>query len=181
MALFRSTGQEFSDGAKQSFRKRKLNRRLKLACCEVKSTQDTKTPEPTGSCAPEEERRLAKDPEWIRAYNAEIQKLVQACSVLKLEPSALANDRKSWYIPHYMVTHNGKNHIAFNCSYHFRGLNLNESPMPGPSRGPSLLGSAAMFQRASRCNQQRHRRDVSSGPPPSYSKTSPCYGLCGVT
>lgn len=167
MALFRSTGQEFSDGAKQSFRKRKLNRCLKLACCEVKSTQDTKTPEPTGSCAPEEERRLAKDPEWIRAYNAEIQKLVQACSVLKLEPSALTNDRKSWYIPHYMVTHNGKNHIAFNCSYHFRGLNLNESPMPGPSRGPSLLGSAAMFQRASRCNQQRHRRDVSSGPPPT--------------
>lgn len=113
------------------------------------------------------ERRLAKDPEWIRAYNTEIQKLVQACSVLKLEPSALTNDRKSWYIPHYMVSHNGKNHIAFNCSYHFRGLNLNESPLSGPSRGPSLLGSAAMFQRASRCNQQRHRRDVSSGPPPT--------------
>lgn len=145
----------------------------------MKSTQDTKTPEPTGSCAPEEQRRLAKDPEWIRAYNAEIQKLVQACSVLKLEPSALTNDRKSWYIPHYMVSHNGKNHIAFNCSYHFRGLNLN---VPHAWTAPrSFTPWECCYVSESIPLQSAETSKGCFIRSASYLKTSPCCGLCGVT
>lgn len=37
-----------------------------------------------------------------------------------------------------MVRHNGKKSIVFNCSYQFKGLNLNESLLPGPTLGASL-------------------------------------------
>lgn len=66
------------------------------------------------------ERQLAKDPEWIRAYNVEIQKLVQVGSVLKLESNALTNEK-------------------------FKGQNLHESLLPRPSLGPSLLGVLLRF------------------------------------
>lgn len=92
------------------------------------------------------ERRLAKDPEKVTAYKAEIKKLIDAGSVLKLQPSELTQDGESWYIPHHMVSHNGKNRIVFNCSYQFKGLNLNEALLPGPTLSASLLGVLLRFR-----------------------------------
>lgn len=54
------------------------------------------------------ERRLGKDPERPMAYKAEIKKLINAGSVLKLQPSELTQEGESWYIPPHMVSHNGK-------------------------------------------------------------------------
>nr|XP_055076729.1 uncharacterized protein LOC129455971 [Misgurnus anguillicaudatus] len=92
------------------------------------------------------ERSLSKDPERAKAYNAEIQKLVQAGTVKKLSPQVVTQPGESWYIPHHMVTHNNKNRIVFNCSYRYRGLNLNEWLLPGPTLGPSLLGVLLRFR-----------------------------------
>ncbi|XP_057695896.1 uncharacterized protein LOC130918045 [Corythoichthys intestinalis] len=92
------------------------------------------------------ERRLAKDPEFARAYSAEIQKLVDAGSVSKLRPDQVNQGGEEWYIPHHMVSHHGKNRIVYNCSYRFRGQSLNDSLLPGPTLGPSLLGVLLRFR-----------------------------------
>ena len=39
-----------------------------------------------------------------------------------------------------MVSHNGKNRIVFRCSFMYKGDNLNELLLPGPSLSSSLLG-----------------------------------------
>ena len=84
--------------------------------------------------------RSSKDPERATAYCEEIQKLIQAGSVARFNPDERDDDTKSWFIPHHMVHHNGKNRIVFNCSHQYQGLNLNESLLPGPTLGASLLG-----------------------------------------
>lgn len=43
------------------------------------------------------------------------------------------------------VSHNGKNPIMFNCFYQYRGRSLNESLLPGPTLGASLLGVLLRF------------------------------------
>ncbi|KAJ8412239.1 hypothetical protein AAFF_G00145060 [Aldrovandia affinis] len=90
-------------------------------------------------------RWLAKDPERATAYSTEIQKLIQTCSACKLSFSALNHEGELWYIPHHMVSHNGKNHLVFNFSFQFQGLSLKESLLPGPT-----LGSPAGLERLGR-------------------------------
>ncbi|KAJ8009554.1 hypothetical protein DPEC_G00090090 [Dallia pectoralis] len=91
------------------------------------------------------ERRLAKDPEKAAAYRIEMEKLAQAGSIKKLGPDTPTQESESWYIPHHMVSHNGKNRIVFNCSYQFNNQNLNDSLLPGPPLGASLLGVLLRF------------------------------------
>lgn len=95
------------------------------------------------------ERRLLKDPEKAAAYCAEIKKLDVAGSVAKLSTPGIVEGGESWFIPHHMVQHNQKNCIVFNCSYEYRGLNLNNSLLPGPTLGPSLLGVLLHFRQHS--------------------------------
>lgn len=45
-----------------------------------------------------------------------------------------------------MVQHNGKNRVVFNCSFRYKGLNLNESLLPGPALSPSLVGILLRFR-----------------------------------
>lgn len=92
------------------------------------------------------ERRLQKDPERAMIYSAEIDKLVQAGSVVKLSPSEVAQADESWYIPHHLVSHNGKHRLVFNCSFQFQGQTLNEHLLPGPTLGASLLGVLLRFR-----------------------------------
>ncbi len=92
------------------------------------------------------EKRLAKDEVKASAYAAEMSKLELAGSVRKLTPEEAAQSEESWFIPHHLVEHNGKNRIVFNCSYQFQGRNLNESLLPGPTLGPSLLGVLLRFR-----------------------------------
>ncbi|KAJ7989950.1 hypothetical protein DPEC_G00309790 [Dallia pectoralis] len=92
------------------------------------------------------ERRLAKDPEKAAAYRIEMEKLAQAGSIKKLGPDTPTQESESWYIPHHMVSHNGKNRIVFNCSYQFNNQNLNDSLLPGPPLGASLLGVLLRFR-----------------------------------
>ncbi|KAJ7997224.1 hypothetical protein DPEC_G00226750 [Dallia pectoralis] len=92
------------------------------------------------------ERRLAKDPEKAAAYRIEMEKLAQAGSIKKLGPDTPTQESESWYIPHHMVSHNGKNRIVFNCSYQFNNQNLNDSLLPEPPLGASLLGVLLRFR-----------------------------------
>ncbi|KAJ8017149.1 hypothetical protein DPEC_G00014760 [Dallia pectoralis] len=92
------------------------------------------------------ERRLSKDLERTEAYRHEIQKLIQGGYVAKIKPNGLTEEGESWYVPHHMVSHNGKNRIVFNCSFQYQGLNLNESLLPGPTLGASLLGVLLRFR-----------------------------------
>ncbi len=92
------------------------------------------------------ERRLAKNPQQAAAYTTEIAKLEQAGYVDKLPQDAVTDTSSSWYIPHHMVHHNGKNRIVFNCSFQYRGQNLNELLLPGPALGPSLLAVLLRFR-----------------------------------
>ncbi|XP_054597204.2 uncharacterized protein [Nothobranchius furzeri] len=59
------------------------------------------------------ERRLLKENSRAEAYKTEMQKLIDAGAVK--EVSEEKPSKESWYIPHHLVTHNGKNRIVFNC------------------------------------------------------------------
>jgi len=66
------------------------------------------------------ERRLARDPAWAAAYKVEMEKLIKAGSVIRCGPEVpLREGCEAWYIPHHMVSHNGKNRLVFNCSYQY--------------------------------------------------------------
>ena len=52
----------------------------------------------------------------------------------------LSEGAESWFIPRHMVSHNGENRIVFRCSFMYKGDNLNELLLPGPSLSSSLLG-----------------------------------------
>ncbi|XP_026094149.1 uncharacterized protein LOC113066497 [Carassius auratus] len=92
------------------------------------------------------ERRLAKDPEQAAAYTAEIQKLERAGYAVKVELNVEECLTNTWYIPHHLVQHNGKNRVVFNCSFQYQGQNLNKLLLPGPVLGPSLLAVLLRFR-----------------------------------
>ncbi|KAG1926140.1 guanine nucleotide-binding protein G(I)/G(S)/G(O) subunit gamma-2 [Pimephales promelas] len=92
------------------------------------------------------ERRLTQNPEKAAVYNAEIEKLELNGAVTKLSAGTSTMAEETWYIPHHLVSHNSKDRIVFNCSYQYKGLNLNDSLMPGPTLSPSLLGVLLRFR-----------------------------------
>ncbi|KAK5870470.1 hypothetical protein PBY51_003412 [Eleginops maclovinus] len=92
------------------------------------------------------ERRLIKDPARAKAYKAEIQKLIDAGCVTKLSTEEVDESHESWFIPHHLVHHNGKDCLVFDCSCTNCGLSLNEQLVPGPTLGPSLLGVLLRFR-----------------------------------
>lgn len=92
------------------------------------------------------ERRLQRVPERAEIYQAEMEKLIQSGSVVKLDPSELKKGEEAWYISHHLVSHNGKHRLVFNCSFQHRGQNLNEYLLPGPTLGASLLGVLLRFR-----------------------------------
>lgn len=53
--------------------------------------------------------------------------------------------KECWYIPHHLVSHNGKNRLVFNCSHQYLGQTLNQYLLPGPTLGASLLGVLVRF------------------------------------
>ncbi|XP_056324239.1 uncharacterized protein LOC130237344 [Danio aesculapii] len=92
------------------------------------------------------EKRLGRNQEWARSYNQEIDRLEKAGYVIKLKPEAVDQSQESWYIPHHMVCHNGKNRVVYNCSFRFEGHNLNEYLLPGPTLTSTLLGILLRFR-----------------------------------
>lgn len=92
------------------------------------------------------EKRLARDPERAAAYSKEIHKLLDAGYVTPVSPADAAKSNHSWFIPHHMVHHNGKNRIVFNFSFTFEGQCLNDHLLPGPTLGASLLGVLLRFR-----------------------------------
>lgn len=97
-------------------------------------------------CLRSMERRLAKDPSRAEVYCNEIQKLEKAGYVAKVFADEADQSAESWYIPHHMVNHNGKDRIVFNCSFQYQGLSLNDLLLPGPALGPTLLGVLIRFR-----------------------------------
>ena len=90
------------------------------------------------------ERRLLKDPERAAIYRAEMEKLIETGAVREVteeEPPA-----ECWYIPHHLVSHNGKHRLVFNCSHQYLGQTLNQYLLPGPTLGPSLVGVLLRFR-----------------------------------
>lgn len=49
------------------------------------------------------------------------------------------------YIPHHIVSHNGKFRIVFNRSHQFQNQSLNQQLLPGPTLGAFLLGVLIRF------------------------------------
>ncbi|KAL0171399.1 hypothetical protein M9458_031710, partial [Cirrhinus mrigala] len=92
------------------------------------------------------ERRLAQTPEKAAVYNTEIEKLELNGAASKLSTDGGTVTGESWYIPHHLVSHNGKDRVVFNCSFQYKGLNLNDSLLPGPTLSPSLLGVLLRFR-----------------------------------
>ncbi len=92
------------------------------------------------------ERILAKNPGQAHVYCSEIQKLESAGYIAKIAPDEADKSTESWFIPHHMVHHNGKDQIVFNCSFQYHGQNLNEQLLAGPTLGPSLLGVILRFR-----------------------------------
>ncbi len=92
------------------------------------------------------ERRLTRDPERAKVYCSEIRKLESAGYVAKITAEEAGQSAESWFIPHHMVQHNGKDRIVFNCSFQHQGQSLNDQLLPGPTLGPSLLGFLLRFR-----------------------------------
>ncbi len=59
------------------------------------------------------ERKLAKNPGQAQVYCSEIQKLESAGYIAKVAPEEAAKSTESWFIPHHMVHHNGKDRLIF--------------------------------------------------------------------
>ncbi|XP_067660546.1 uncharacterized protein [Haliotis asinina] len=95
------------------------------------------------------ERRLKSNPELAHVHKEEIQKLVDAGYVKIISPEEAGKSAESWYIPHHIVQHNGKNRLVFNCSYSYEGRTLNENLLPGPLLGSSLIGVLLRFRQHS--------------------------------
>ncbi|XP_049329393.1 uncharacterized protein LOC111189354 [Astyanax mexicanus] len=92
------------------------------------------------------ERKLAKDSNQAAAYQAEIDKLEQSGYIVKLCPKQVEQSDEAWYVPHHMVQHNGKNRVVFNCSFQYKGHNLNQMLLPGPTLSPPLLAVLLRFR-----------------------------------
>lgn len=75
-----------------------------------------------------------------------MDKLEKAGYVAEISLQEAEDSAESWYIPHHMVRHNGKNRIVFNCSFQYQGQSLNEHLIPGPILGLSLLGVLLRFR-----------------------------------
>ncbi|KAL0153282.1 hypothetical protein M9458_051409 [Cirrhinus mrigala] len=91
------------------------------------------------------ERRLLKDPLKAEVYEEEMRKLIKTGAVREVtdfEPDS----PECWYIPHHLVSHNGKCRLVFNCSYQYYGQSLNQYLLPGPTLGASLLGVLIRFR-----------------------------------
>ncbi len=91
------------------------------------------------------ERRLLKDPEKAETYQAEMSRLLETGPVCVV-PDPVPDTSECWYIPHYIVSHNGKSRLVFNCSHQYRGQSLNQYLLPGPTLGASLLGVLLRFR-----------------------------------
>lgn len=92
------------------------------------------------------ERKLAKDAQHIERYCQEINKLLEAGYVAKVNQYEAEAYTESWFLPHYMVSHNNKDRIVINCSLTSAGQSLNDLLLPGPTLGPSLLGVLLRFR-----------------------------------
>ncbi|KAL2085017.1 hypothetical protein ACEWY4_020535 [Coilia grayii] len=92
------------------------------------------------------ERRLSNNPEQVTIYNREINKLEKEGYAVKITSEDVNRTTGSWYIPHYMVFHNGKARVVFNCSFTYQEHNLNNNLLPGPTLGPPLLGVLLRFR-----------------------------------
>ncbi|KAJ8359096.1 hypothetical protein SKAU_G00156210 [Synaphobranchus kaupii] len=90
------------------------------------------------------ERRLLRDPKQADAYKKEMQKLIGAGAVQEVDQET--SSKEGWYIPHHLVSHNGKNRLVFNCSHQYLGQTLNQYLLPGPTLGASLLGVLVRFR-----------------------------------
>lgn len=104
------------------------------------------------------ERRLAKDTVRAASYCNEMDKLVQSGYVAEISTEEAAKSTESWYVPHHMVHHNGKDRVVFNCSFSFNGLSLNDQLLPGPTLGPTMIGVLMRF----RCHAVAISGDIKS-------------------
>ncbi|XP_039539859.1 uncharacterized protein LOC120487658 [Pimephales promelas] len=92
------------------------------------------------------EKRLVQDPLRASTYREEIKKLEIAGYVNKIDSCEADSSEESWFLPHHMVRHNGKERIVFNCSFQLGRQSLNNYLLPGPALGPSLLGVLLRFR-----------------------------------
>lgn len=116
-----------------------LLRKAKMAC--LNAPQEAVMPHLRRT-----EQHLLKDPRRAATYSVEIKKLVEEGYVAKLDPDKAPQSHERWFIPHHMVTHNEKIRLVFNCSFQYKGMNLNESLISGPVLGPSLIGVLIRFR-----------------------------------
>ncbi|KAK3553790.1 hypothetical protein QTP70_012164 [Hemibagrus guttatus] len=91
------------------------------------------------------ERHLLKDPIKAEVYREEMRKLIETGAVREVVES-IPELPECWYIPHHIVSHNGKFRIVFNCSHQYQGQSLNQYLLPGPTLSASLLGVLIRFR-----------------------------------
>ena len=95
------------------------------------------------------EKRLHVAPDRAAVHNAEIQRLVEKGYVTKLSQEVADLSDESWFIPHHLVQHNGKDRLVFNCSFSCQGRSLNDQLLPGPNLSSSLVGVLLRFRQHS--------------------------------
>ncbi len=107
----------------------------------LRASSDTTLP-----CLRRIERPLARDLAQAAAYQVEMNKLKEAGYAQVIPADQVDQTEESWYIPHHMTQHNGKNRVVFNCSFQYGGKNLNQLLLPGPTLGPSRMSVLLRFR-----------------------------------
>lgn len=75
---------------------------------------------------------LPKKPEQAKIYCQELQKLETAGYVIRFPQEEVDMEEESWYILH----HNEKNRLVFNCFSAYKGQVLSKLLLPGPTYRP---------------------------------------------
>lgn len=91
------------------------------------------------------ERCLLKDPIKAEVYKKEMRKLLETVAVQEVV-DPIPESPECWYIPHHIVSHNGKFCIVFNCSHQYQGQSLNQYLLPGHILCASVLGVLIRFR-----------------------------------
>ena len=98
------------------------------------------------------EKRLTKEPQLAKEYEAQIQELLAAGRAEKVTEEKEPSDRQIWYLPHHPVVRRDKTttkvRVVFDGSMLGQeGISLNDTLLPGPALQPDLPGVLLRFRR----------------------------------
>ena len=93
-------------------------------------------------------RRFLKNPQFFEDYKCFMSDMI-ANGFAERVTDTTRKDEQVWYLPHHAVNHPnkpGKLQVVFDCSSKYKGICLNDCPLPGSNITNTLLGVLFRFR-----------------------------------